>query len=598
MERRRGKRTRQRVLCEFSAHGQAHRGLVVDLSPNGLFIHTDASVKPGADVEVRLTSFGAHPELVLRGEVARRRIIPALLASVIRSGIGVRIREAPDEYYATLGEDGPPDETVSTAHGAFPADDSAELAVDSADDFDDATEPFQTPLPSADPGASEYESAGADEALETERAVEPPSMEPDSQDGESNPDVPAAVRAPVPSIVSAPDGRGWVSPALPEPSLAIVIDDGELDDVETLLDELGANPVRHRLRDPTGFRGWEQPPRLFVAAARSALSIQIPASAASQGVVSIAVGEDDSQTMCALMQRQGFQYVVRRPVHPEALRLLFLRALYRKSDKRREPRFPFGYEVTWWLHWRRWRGPLVELSPSGCRVLAPDRQIEPGTRLNVKIPREAADGQSLSLPGTVVRVESKRSRGRRRHFALAIEFAKLESRTRERLGALLAARSIGPATLPRDHEPIANHSVIERDPEAVSPRDRRSHPRGAFQQEVVSLEADAERVMHVLVGRDLSVGGIRVEPHPILAVGDRLRLAIYDATRPAPIIVEAVAIRDDSEHGLAMRFVDVEPAMAQHIEHIVGTLPAVEALRGADSEAVFITDILEKRDPA
>jgi hypothetical protein len=593
MERRRGKRTRQRILCEFSAHGQSHRGLVVDLSRGGLFIHTDASVKPGAEVEIRLTSFGSHPQLELRGEVARRRMIPALLASVIRSGIGVHITEAPDEYYAALDADHPPDETDSTLHAAGAEDDALELAVDSADDFDDATEPFRAPLA----GASDYESAGADEVEQTERAVAPPSVQSDSQGGGSEPEEPAAVRAPVPPTVTAPDGRGWVSPALPEPSLAIVIDDGELDDVETLLEELGANPVRHRLRDPTGFRGWEQPPRLFVAAARSALSIQIPASAASEGVVSIAVGEDDSQTMCALMQRQGFQYVVRRPVHPEALRLLFLRALYRKSDKRREPRFPFGYEVTWWLHWRRWRGPLVELSPSGCRVLAPDCPAEPGARLNVKIPREAANGQSLRLPGTVVRVESKRSRGRQRHFALAIEFAELEANARERLGALLAARSIGPATLPRDRKPIADPG-IERDPDAVSRRDRRSHPRGAFPQEVVSLEAEAERVMHVLVGRDLSAGGIRVEPHPVLAVGDRLRLAIYDASRPAPVIVEAVAIRDDAEQGLAMRFMDVEPAMAEHIERIVGTLPAVEALRGADSEAVFITDILEKRDSA
>ncbi|UCE85774.1 MAG: hypothetical protein JSU66_15830, partial [Deltaproteobacteria bacterium] len=77
---------------------------------------------------------------------------------------------------------------------------------------------------------------------------------------------------------------------------------------------------------------------------------------------------------------------------------------------------------------------------------------------------------------------------------------------------------------------------------------------------------------------------------------DRLRLAVYDASRPAPVIVEAVAIRDDAERGLAMRFLDTPPPVAQHIEQIVATLPAVEALRASDPEPVFIADILERRE--
>ena len=64
----------------------------------------------------------------------------------------------------------------------------------------------------------------------------------------------------------------------------------------------------------------------------------------------------------------------------------------------------------------------------------------------------------------------------------------------------------------------------------------------------MAVDERAERVIHVFVGRDLSTGGLRVEAHPALAIGDALRLAIYSASDSDPLIVDAQEVRDDGDH--------------------------------------------------
>ncbi len=46
------------------------------------------------------------------------------------------------------------------------------------------------------------------------------------------------------------------------------------------------------------------------------------------------------------------------------------------------------------------------------------------------------------------------------------------------------------------------------------------------------------------MGRDLSMGGMRIEPHPGLEMGKTLRLAIYGAPREEPFIVRARVVRN------------------------------------------------------
>src|SRR5262249_61657001 len=106
-----------------------------------------------------------------------------------------------------------------------------------------------------------------------------------------------------------------------------------------------------------------------------------------------------------------------------------------------------------------------------------------------------------------------------------------------------------------------------------APRDRRRFPRVHYERRVI---AAAEAAMHrMLIGHDLSVGGMRVERNPELQVGQRLRIALYDAARETPVVVEAVVARDDGPHGLALHVEQIDDDIATRLENLVATLSPV-----------------------
>jgi hypothetical protein len=600
MERRREVRTKRRLSCEFFVDGDRHTGIVVDLSASGLFLRTDAGLDPGTALEVHLDG-ARFPRVTIHTVVARRRRTPALLSSVLHRGLGLRITHAPEEYYAALEGNSELSqldiEVVVQADPAGSAPDTAEeLPVRAEPEAADAALPVDPAAP-AQPANGEVM-----EFVEPtpEPRAEPPdtsASRPSPQGVEDEPET-APREAAAPRLLD-----GWVSPATPYPSLAIMVDDGELDDVHELLTELGANPVRHLGKDPAGFRGWVSVPRVFVTTARCALALRLPTSTQSQGVVPIAVAKAESQVLVNLLRRQGFRYVVRRPVHPEALRLLLLRSLYRDPEHRSELRIPLGCEVSWRSGWRKRRGMLVEISSSGCRLLSPVA-VEPASRVTLWVPKAVAGGRSLRLSGRVVRFERLGSDHRLGQVALAITFDPLGARLSERLNRLLAERASGPIPLPRNTEAQPEPPVEPTVDEAAAPsrtveepsKERRQHKRAVLEREVVTLDADSQ-VHHVLVGRDLAEGGLRVELHPELEVGVQLRVALYDASAPEPLVIDAEVTREDGARGLLLRFVEPRRSDLRRLRGIVDALPEVEDLRTGDQEArrVVLAGIVTRR---
>jgi hypothetical protein len=114
---------------------------------------------------------------------------------------------------------------------------------------------------------------------------------------------------------------------------------------------------------------------------------------------------------------------------------------------------------------------------------------------------------------------------------------------------------------------------------------------------VIVLDERDDRVRNVLVGRDLSVGGLRVEAHPDLGLGQRLRVAIYDATSLAPLVVEAEVVREDGERGLVMGFLEPAGQTLRRLRQVVAQLPAVEDLRPRESRSrgVVLAEIMPRR---
>lgn len=89
--------------CELDVGGRKHSGLVLDLSPSGLFIQTNAKTHPGQHLDLRMSTGSGEP-IALIVEVVRRKIVPPRLLALTQGGVGVRIQRAPEAYFGFLAQ--------------------------------------------------------------------------------------------------------------------------------------------------------------------------------------------------------------------------------------------------------------------------------------------------------------------------------------------------------------------------------------------------------------------------------------------------------------------------------------------------------------
>ena len=118
---------------------------------------------------------------------------------------------------------------------------------------------------------------------------------------------------------------------------------------------------------------------------------------------------------------------------------------------------------------------------------------------------------------------------------------------------------------------------------AAEPQNRRRTRRAAYSQ---TVPAFGDRALRVLVGRDLSMGGMRIQPQDEVEVGDRLHLAIYGEPGSEPLLVWGEVCRSDGVRGLMIRFDPLDERSQQRLERLVSSLPAVESLHDSEAEAM------------
>jgi hypothetical protein len=106
--------------------------------------------------------------------------------------------------------------------------------------------------------------------------------------------------------------------------------------------------------------------------------------------------------------------------------------------------------------------------------------------------------------------------------------------------------------------------------------ERRAAARKSFTQRVFGAGAG---ISQMLIGRDLSAGGMRVRPEPDLELGDEIKLAVYGRPGQPAIMLKAVVTRDDGDDGLVLRFHDVPTSIAARLEQIVAELPTLPIKR-------------------
>ena len=406
----------------------------------------------------------------------------------------------------------------------------------------------------------------------------------------------------------------------------LLLDDGELDEVAGLLDDLDLPFTRLRGGD-VGDRA-APPLDLLIATPRRAEVVRrgSPPGARQGRPVRIIAVREDSNAMRRMLRRMGYHLLVRLPAHESIWRLLVRRAIYQGDERRRDTRVAVGSAVSLSGDRERSSAVLMDISNRGCRLLSPV-PFQLDTRLSLELPAGTTGGEPLQLSGRLVRISGESSGDDSLGHAAAMIFDDdLGDEQSTRLGGVINKWSMGPnsiieaghgePTLParestsipglmlddetdpaiRVGEEVALRIRTSRDETADDERksaaERRAHSRGSFASPVL---ARAEQRSRVLMGRDLSAGGMRVERLSDLAVGDRLRLAIYGPSRGEPFSVCAVVIRDDGEDGLALAFEDVASDTAEALDKLVACLPSVESLEDGETRGLgaVISEILD-----
>ena len=94
-------RRKCRYLVEWQKEGFLCTGFTQDISPTGVFIRTTYIPENGEIVTIRLL-LQAGKKLRLRGTVVRSYCVPSNLRRYVPSGFGIRLDEAPEEYFQLL----------------------------------------------------------------------------------------------------------------------------------------------------------------------------------------------------------------------------------------------------------------------------------------------------------------------------------------------------------------------------------------------------------------------------------------------------------------------------------------------------------------
>lgn len=389
-----------------------------------------------------------------------------------------------------------------------------------------------------------------------------------------------------------------------ESAAVMLLDDGELTDVAALLDEMNIEYVR-----PGPGEGSEvsMPPLdLLITTAAHADRVQrgSPTGARPGRPFRIIATDEKSDSLHQRLHELGFHLKVTLPGHREVWDLLIRRALYPGEERRSEERIAVGASVSLALEMNargRTRARLMDISNRGCRILTPDRMTL-GRNLSVILPSEVSGGLSLRLDGKVVRVaKATHSEG---HFAGILWDEEMSDFLRIRLSSLLNEWSLGPpeemtSPLERDmpvlpafsskeldglvlddetDPPIAVPQAVEGTTQArnlVAGGDRRRETRRPYLTPVPSHRCGRGKV---LMARNLSALGMKIEPMPHLDLGQHIELVLHGPGLIEPLHLSAQVARDDGTEGLVLAFQAMSPEQVHRVNRLVDALPLVESL--------------------
>jgi hypothetical protein len=369
------------------------------------------------------------------------------------------------------------------------------------------------------------------------------------------------------------------------PTPVLVVDDGELHDVRELLTRLDVPYAEARSIEtaaiPPGFS-------LLVTNARHALDSE---TAQPRSFMHLVVYDEASPALHKALQLSGCDLVLQRPVNPHTFRLLAAQALYQGPERRMGRRVVLSAPVELRADGRMRPATLVQLSLRGCG-LSTQEAVKIGSEIQLTFPPELTGGDPLRASGRVLSVR-KLDPGSG-PYQVAAAFRLLDVASRRVVNDIMARHGSGAELRPRRAaRPTTAPATGSAKSEAEG--ERRSAPRKSFTQRVLTAGAG---ISHMLIGRDLSSGGMRVRPEPDLELGDEIKLAVYGRPGEPAIMLKAVVTRDEGDDGLVLRFHELPASIAARLEQIVAELPTLpsESPDGSPAQpGVVVSEILGRR---
>ncbi|MAI79867.1 MAG: hypothetical protein CL917_13055 [Deltaproteobacteria bacterium] len=403
----------------------------------------------------------------------------------------------------------------------------------------------------------------------------------------------------------------------------MLLDDGELTEVARLLDRMGVSYLRF---SENPLDGPQLPPMdLLISTTHYAEQVHrgTPAGARPGRPLRIIATEEAATFSTEQLQKWGFHLRVQLPGHLDLWELLICRGIYSGTEKRQEERVAMGAGVSLALDGNprgRTSARLMDISNRGCRILTPDR-MGLGREIGVVLPSQVSGGLSLRLDGKIVRVAKNPEANS--HYAGIMWNPEMSDFIRVRLSSLLNEWSFDPPAI--DHELISETMPVlpsesiealegltlddETDPPIPVPQsitgqkeagdrclseDRRAGSRRAYSAPVPAHRRGRGKVM---MARDLSCLGMKIEPMPGVDLGQQIELVLHGPGLIEALRVSAHVARDDGTEGLVLAFEAMTPDQVRRLNQLVDGLPQLESLASDRYRGTLLAELVDE-EPA
>jgi hypothetical protein len=384
----------------------------------------------------------------------------------------------------------------------------------------------------------------------------------------------------------------------------LILDDGELERLQWVLERLGADFERFRGEDiPSELA----PPRdLLITSGRRAM--RMPRIAAPpEGIAApfwVCIYDIDFRPLRERLKALGVHFLIHGEVDADAVRLFLLQLLHRGAERRRCRRIPVECEVELEVGVDRRKVKLVEISGETCRFVA-DQDIPSGARVTLRLPTSLTGGAPYDLSARRVRASACTASSGALALSIVVGFADLEPEARAQLDRLLAGEQRGTRVTPLAEEPLMtfDEEALAAVEPAVSSDDateswdplrdgeRREHPRHVYDRRVEALRWNDDEGPRVALGKDLSLSGVRVVTSSRPQVGAHVTLALYGAPREEPVVLEAEVVRVSGAES-SLRFVGLRERERQQLVKLAGAGPILEALQEDPGERLVVARVL------